>query len=150
MESLSRSVFCFIALLCSLTLLGCSGNASKAVPSGGVLKTSKGEPCAGALIVLHPQEKARVNDPKPVATADANGNFVLRTHTQDDGADPGEYGVTVVWLGSEAGVKEFSLSSESGGGATDRLGGRYGNPKDPKIKVTIPANGDKSLDIKVE
>jgi hypothetical protein len=104
----------------------------------------------GALIVLHPLEKARVNDPKPVATADANGNFVLRTHTQDDGAEPGEYGVTVVWLGAAAGAKEFSLSSESGGGATDRLSGRYGNPKEPKIKITIPANGDKNLDIKVE
>lgn len=122
MVSKSRSVFCFIALLCSLTLLGCSGNASKAVPSGGVIKTSKGEPCAGALIVLHPQEKARVNDPKPVATADANGNFVLRTHTLDDGAEPGEYGVTVVWLGSDVGAKEFSLSSESGGGSHRSVG----------------------------
>lgn len=150
MVCISRSVFCFIALFCSLFLQGCSGKASKAVPSGGILKTTKGEPCVGALIVLHPLEKARVNDPKPVATADANGNFVLRTHTQDDGAEPGEYGVTVVWLGATAGAKEFSLSSESGGGATDRLSGRYGNPKDPKIKITIPSGGDKSIALQVE
>jgi hypothetical protein len=150
MVTLSRSVSCIFASFFLFTLLGCSGHSSKAVPSGGVVKTSKGEPCAGALIVLHPQEKARLNDPKPVATADANGNFVLRTHTEDDGAQPGEYGVTVVWLWSVSGAKEFSLSSESGAGSTDRLGGRYGNPKDPKIKVTIPASGDKSLDIKVE
>lgn len=133
-----------------VVFLGCSNNTARTVASRGVLKTSKGEACEGALVVFHPLEKGRVNDPKPVATVDASGSFVLRTHTQDDGAEPGEYGVTVVWLGPAVGAKEFSLSSESASGTTDRLGGKYGNPKDPKFKVTIPPDGNQAIELKVD
>ena len=67
-----------------------------------------------------------------------------------DGALPGEYGVTVVWPGENQGKSELSLSGEGSSGGADRLGGKYGNPKDPKIKVTIPANGDLNMKIEIE
>lgn len=142
----------FVLLLPFLmaAIVGCPNNSAKTVASRGVLKTSKGEACEGALIVFHPLEKGRVNDPKPVATVDASGSFVLRTHTQDDGAEPGEYGVTVVWMGPASSSKEFSLSSETSSGVTDRLAGKYGNPKDPKFKVTIPSGGDQAIELKVD
>jgi hypothetical protein len=91
-----------------------------------------------------------LNDPKPVATAEDSGEFVVRTFTMDDGAVPGEYGVTVVWPGENQGNSGLSLSGEGSSGGADRLGGKYGNPKDPKIKVTIPANGDLNMKIEID
>jgi hypothetical protein len=128
---------------------GCSGNAIKTVPAKGTIKTAQGEVCGNALIVFHPAEKDRLNDPKPVATADANGTFVLRTFAMDDGAVPGEYGVTVVWPG-EQGEKALSLSGEGNSTGPDRLRGKYGNPKQPLLKVTIPPSGDSNISLQVE
>ena len=137
-------------LLVSISLVaGCSGSAVKTVPAKGTIKTAQGEACANALIVFHPLEKSRLNDPKPVATADASGGFVLRTFAMDDGAVPGEYGVTVVWPGDQ-GEKTLSLSGEGNSAGPDRLRGKYGNPKQPLLKVTIPPSGDSNISLQVE
>ncbi len=143
----------FRAAVLSVALLsasGCSNGKPKTAEVKGVIKTKQGKACDKALIVFHPLEKSRVNDPKPLAIAESSGAFVVRTHTSDDGAAPGEYGITVVWPGEASGKQEFSLSGESGGSGADRLGGRYGNPKDPKIKVTVPASGTPDLRIEVD
>ncbi|MFN6128488.1 MAG: hypothetical protein ACK6DC_02585 [Planctomycetota bacterium] len=131
---------------------GCGASVTTA-PTRGVIKTTKGQACEKALIVFHPTDSKRINDPKPLAVADANGSFVVRTFTTDDGAIPGEYGVTVVWpTATEAEKPKMSLFGDegSGGGGPDRLKGRYGNPKQPRIKVTIPKEGDPNLSIQVE
>ena len=137
-------------LVLLLMTAGCSNSQPKTASVKGVIKTKQGQACDKALIVFHPLEKSRVNDAKPVAIAESNGEFVVRTHTIDDGAAPGEYGVTVVWPGDSSGKQEFSLSGEGNGSGADRLGGRYGNPKDPKIKVTVPASGTPDLRIEVD
>jgi hypothetical protein len=142
-----RSYVC-IALL--ISLVGCAPSKPQTFLAKGTIKTSQGEACAGALIVLHPTEKSRLNDPKPVATADESGNFVLRTYSMDDGAVPGEYGVTIVWPGKPSGAAEFSLSSEGAGVGPDRLGGRYGKPTEPVIKITIPSGGDQNITLQVD
>lgn len=139
-----------LTLLASTSLLGCSNSGPKVVPAGGTIKTLSGAPCKDAFIVFHPLEKARLHDPKPLANADESGNFTLRTFTMDDGAAPGEYGVTIVWADKSSNQREFSISGEGSAAATDRLGGKYGNPKDPKIKVTIPAEGNKSISLQVD
>jgi hypothetical protein len=132
---------------------GCS-QPVKTVPSRGVIKTNKGQPCEKALIVFHPTDPKRINDPKPLAVADGTGAFVVRTFTTDDGAIPGEYGVTVVWPSSvtEGEKPKMPLFGEEGssGGGPDRLKGKYGNPKQPRIKITIPSGGDPNLSIQVE
>ncbi|MFN7733780.1 MAG: hypothetical protein ACK5OB_17925 [Pirellula sp.] len=133
-----------------LAMLGCSPTGVAPVPARGVVKTKSGTPCEGALVVFHPQEKGRVNDPKPVATADASGNFVLTTMALNDGAVPGDYGVTVVWPSKSNGERELSLSGEGGGGGADQLGGRYGDPRTPAIKLTIPAQGNTDIQLQVE
>ena len=129
---------------------GCSKGNPKTAVVRGVIKTKQGQPCSTALIVFHPLEKPRLNDPKPVATAEESGEFVVRTFTMDDGAVPGEYGVTVVWPGDSDGQSALSLSGEGSTSGADRLGGKYGNPKDPKIKLTIPASGDPNLKIEID
>lgn len=149
-ESPMSSVILRRTLLVSIGLIaGCSGSTIKTVPAKGTIKTAQGEACGNALVVFHPIEKSRLNDPKPVATTDTLGGFVLRTFTMDDGALPGEYGVTVVWPG-EQGEKTFSLSGEGNSAGPDRLRGKYGNPKEPLLKVTIPPSGDSNISLQVE
>jgi hypothetical protein len=99
-------------LVLFLVTAGCSNSQPTTASVKGVIKTKQGQACDKALIVFHPLEKSRVNDAKPVAIAESNGEFVVRTHTIDDGAAPGEYGVTVVWPGDSSGNQEFSLSGE--------------------------------------
>jgi hypothetical protein len=141
--------------LFSLFLLaaGCS-QPVKTVPARGVIKTNQGQPCEKALIVFHPTEKERINDPKPLAIADSTGAFVVRTFGADDGAIPGEYGVTVVWHSEPSGEKpKISLFGDEEGGrpaGPDRLNGKYGNPKQPLIKLTIPPDGNSNIVLEVE
>lgn len=112
----------------------------------GEVVTADGKPCDGALVVFHPQAPEKVNDPKPVATTDENGRFILTTHQLEDGAPEGEYGVTVVWNKAVSDGK-MSLSGE-GGAVTDQLGGRYGDPQAPKLTATVKAS--ESNDFKFE
>lgn len=137
-----------VVLLVALTA-GCSAGAVKTVPAKGTIKTAQGEACANALIVFHPLEKTRLGDPKPVATADETGAFVVRTFTMEDGAVPGDYGVTVVWPGQQQEV-QFSITGEGKSAGSDRLLGKYGNPSQPLIKITIPASGDQNISLQVE
>jgi hypothetical protein len=115
----------------------------------GVVKTKSGQPCDGALVVFHPQAKDRLNDPKPVATTDSSGNFSLTTFAENDGAVPGDYGVTIVWP-AKSGQSELSLSGEGSSGGKDQLNGRYGDPRSPQIQVTVPASGKSDLALEVD
>lgn len=138
-----------VGLLMLVVSVGCSPAGVQPVATSGVVKTRAGEPCSGALVVFHPMEKERLQDAKPVATTDASGHFVLTTFALNDGALPGEYGVTVVWPGENSGSGEFSLSSESKS-VLDRLGGRYGDPRTPALRVTIPSTGSNPIELQVE
>jgi len=141
---------CFVLSLVGMMVLGCGKAAPNTTPIAGTLKTTAGAPCSGALVVFHPQEKERLNDPKPLAIVDAAGNFTVRTFTEDDGAVPGEYAVTVVW---PAAAKEAKLSLSDEGNEVssgpDRLKGAYGNPREAKFQVTIQSGNNPPLEFKV-
>lgn len=123
----------FFGAVLALGATGCS-TASKLAPVSGKI-TYKGAPCDGALVVFHPLESDRVNDPKPVATTAADGTYNLTSFAENDGAEPGEYGVTVVW---NAPAKEAKMSiSGEGSVGSDRLKGSYGNPASTKLKAKI-------------
>lgn len=142
-ETTSRSAtfdFCKFFLLSLILGAGCS-SGSAYYPAGGVVKLSDGTPCDGALIVFHPIDAGKENDPKPVAECDAQGSFQLTTMSPQDGAAAGEYGVTVVWNGTPGKESKFSLSSESAGGA-DRLKGKYGQPQSPLLRAKVEAQGE--------
>ena len=124
-----------IAMLLA-SLVGCTPAAPKTFPVQGIVKTTTGEPCSGALVVFHPSDEARLNAPKPFATCGADGSFRLTTYQEGDGAAQGDYAVTIVWNDSGKGSK-LSLSGEGGGGGQDRLGGRFGDPQNPKFKVEV-------------
>lgn len=143
------------AWICGLLFVGGCGKAAPVTAEiRGELKTAAGTPCGGALIVFHPQEPNRVNAAKPVAIAEADGSFVVRTFSDSDGAEPGNYKITVVWpQDKNAKEAKMSLSSEGGeggGGGPDRLKGAYGDPNTTKLGVTIKAEGNDPLKLTVE
>ncbi len=129
------------------TLTGCGSGTPKTSPAKGIV-TRAGVPCVGAMVVLHPLAKERANDPKPVATANEQGVVVFTTFAKDDGAVPGEYGVTIVWNAKSSGGT-MSLSGEGQTGL-DQLGNRYGDPRNPKIKVTVEAGKPNDFKFEVE
>ena len=85
-----------------------------------------------------------------MATTSADGSFTLTTTREGDGALPGSYGVTIVW-NKPAPDKKLSLSSEGGGaGTTDRLQGRYGDPRKPQFEVQVADPGPDTFEFTVK
>lgn len=132
-----------------VAVVGCGPSKPNYQPVRGKVSTSDGEACDGALVVFHPKDAARVNDKKPFGTCAADGTFSLTTDELGDGAEAGEYGVTIVWIRRDEGSAKMSLSSESSGGR-DALGGRYGQPESPPFDATVAAGGDNTFDFTVE
>jgi hypothetical protein len=128
-----------------LAVVGCGPTALPPMPISGSVKTVDGQPCVNALVVFHPKDKERVNAAKPVATTDAEGRFQLTTFALNDGAIPGEYGVTIVWPSVGGESSELSLSGEGKSVSPDQLNGNYGNPAAPLIKVTVSAKTNEDL-----
>ncbi len=139
---------CVLFLLCLAT--GCGSSEPTPVSTKGVVKTKSGRPCDNALVVFHPLDQGRVNDPKPVATTNAEGQFVLTTFAVNDGAIPGEYAVTVVWPGQDAKTSKMSMTGEGGAVGADQLKGKFGNPSKPLLKVTVPKEGAIALTFEVD
>lgn len=146
---MARIVYRFALLCGSLLLVGCGEPVPTTIATSGSVRTAKGMPCDGAFVVFHPQEESRVSDPKPLATCDDQGNFILTTFRAEDGAEPGKYGVTVVWPGK---VKQaaLSLSSESSPSGKDQLKGKYGKPAAPKLTAEVTAGEPNTFEFVVE
>lgn len=147
---MNKNVPIFFILVCSLIAVGCSPSEPAPVAVKGTVKTAKGQPCDNALVVFHPTAKERLNDPKPVATTNAEGVFVLTTFAQDDGALPGDYAVTVVWPGKAGAASKMSLSGEGEAVGADQLKGKYGDPSRPLLKATVPTEGAANIALEVE
>lgn len=132
-----------------LIVTGCGSSGPQLLPVSGKVSTKDGKPCDNALVVFHPQESERVNDPKPFAKTDEQGNFKLTTNVEGDGALAGKYGVTIVWQ-SAAKESKFSLSGEGQGSTTDRLNGKYANPSQPQITIEVKAGTNNQVELSVE
>ena len=84
-----------LPILC-LLLVGCSGsngddNRPSRVPVTGSI-TYKGQPVEGAQVVFSPKSP---DGTAAAGTTDESGRFELTTFTDNDGAIPGSYNVTV-------------------------------------------------------
>ena len=144
-----RSKLLSFTLICSFAV-GCTPSATGPVTTKGTVKTKSGRPCDNALVVFHPLEKNRLNDPKPVGKTDNNGSFMLTTLAENDGALPGDYAITVVWPGQDVKSSKMSLTGEGGAPGTDQLKGKFGNPSKPLLKATIPSKGGTELAFEVD
>jgi hypothetical protein len=132
--------------------IGCSSESTKpkAIPASGKVVYRKKQIPVGALVVFHPKD-SKLEDAikgKPFGTVKEDGTFTLTTYAENDGAPPGEYGVTIEWKPRQEG--KMSLSSEGGGSGIDKLGGRYGNPQQPVLTATVKENDANSFNFEVD
>jgi hypothetical protein len=113
---------------------GCGGEDRVEVyPAAGTV-TYRGRPADGAEVTLYWAGES-VPDrrfPIPSGTVGGDGRYELTSFEPADGAPPGLYLATVVWL--EA-IKPGENPEAAARG--DRLGGRYANPETSGLSVTI-------------
>ena len=127
------------------TVVGCGKsedpNARQTFPASGMV-TYQGQPIPDASIRLHPVSPPE--DGKPVYTprgrADASGLYTLSTYSAGDGAPPGDYLVSVSWLGPLDGVSEDEEDK-----LKERLPRKYNFAETSGIKVTV-TEGDNMLE----
>ncbi|WP_169977893.1 carboxypeptidase regulatory-like domain-containing protein [Tautonia rosea] len=109
--------------------------------------TVKGVPATGAQIMLHP------SDPELIAlglfphgTVDESGVFALSTYEQTDGAPAGRYRVTLTWPDLDYQPKSPLEREELALGVSppDRLKGRYADPEQSGLELTIDGDGSSS------
>ena len=96
-------------------------------PTQGAL-TINGQPAKGALLVFHPVDDKLLDarGARPTATVDADGNFVLTTYQNGDGAPAGQYRVTILWF-----------DNPDSSSAWDKLGNRFARAETSKILLTV-------------
>jgi hypothetical protein len=123
-----------IASLAAISLLGCSGgNEVPLFPAQGKL-TVAGLPAEGALVTLVP-ESGGEPDVRPSGRVNAEGVFNIQTYDPDTqatkvGARPGIYVALVTWVPDPT---DSNLEM----GVRDRLGNRYRNRENSKIRFEI-------------
>lgn len=146
---MSRSIALFALILLATLTLGCGSSGPAMELVSGKISKQDGKPCDNALVVFHPQDPKRLNDPKPFAKTDSQGAFQLTTQIEGDGALIGNYGVTIVWHGVEKQTK-LSLSGEGQGSSVDKLNGKYANPNKPLFSVEVKEGTENRFDLTVE
>lgn len=123
-----------------LLLAGCAPSDRLPVyPVRGQVLDARRQPAADALVVFHPLSADGEAAVRPLAYADAQGNFTLTTYQQGDGAPAGEYAVTLEWR-----EKRRTPFAADGEGA-DRLQGRYRDPASSPFRFTVKEQSQNDL-----
>ncbi|HEV7281768.1 MAG TPA: carboxypeptidase-like regulatory domain-containing protein [Pirellulaceae bacterium] len=126
-----------------LLLTGCGGEF---VPATGIVNVD-GAPASGATVIFHPAS----GSDRATGRTDESGRYTLKTSAPGDGARPGEYAVTVVWLEEKpAPPAEASDDPEHMTVAEDRLKGRYAEKSDASPKATVPGGGGELAPIELK
>ena len=88
-----------------------------------------GKPAKDVFVSFHPKEAVGDRPYLPSGRTDENGEFVLSTFVEGDGAPAGEYDVTVTWP-----VRFNPISTLWEG---DQLKGRYRDKAKPAFTITV-------------
>lgn len=129
-DPLKYAHFACCMIFLPLFSLGCAEekpDLPERQPTHGTISYN-GEVPNGAVIQLCPLliEKVDWRTVKPAGRVGADGKFSINTYELNDGAVAGEYVVTVLWTGENPEVP-----------VPDLFKGRYSNPGNPVMKVTI-------------
>ena len=114
-----------------LSMAGCGESGPTLYPVRGTVKVG-GKPAAEAIVFLHRVGRSAPDEPVPYGRAGADGAFVVTSRKPGDGAQAGEYVLTVVW-------PDMSKPEDSNGMRPDALRGTYDKPAQSKFKVTVEA-----------
>jgi len=139
--------------LFATALTGCGSDAKpKAVPVSGSVMLKNKKPTSGALIVFHPTDPAlekRIGG-KPMAKVGDDGKFSITSYAENDGAPPGEYGITVDWRAKPKAGGMRMGDGEGGSSGGPMLKSMYSNPQQPFMKVTVKAGEPNEFNIEIE
>lgn len=120
---------------------GCSSSEQEGrmtvYPVSGVVKVA-GQPAAGARLTFYgaTRELTGAGTVAPVAEADENGVFNVRSYDPQDGAPAGKFNVTVFWPEEVPEGVDPEVNRPK-----DRLKGRYGNPETSGLVAEVPEGG---------
>jgi len=141
MASLMRTLECSLIVaisLVSLGLAGCGGEGvsgpEKLVPVTGTLKL-KGVPLAGATLSLLPI--ATTKGTGGFAVTDAEGKFVLKHASGQEGVEPGSYVGVVSLMLKPDGKPVPTGESAMDHGAKESIPVKYTSADTTSIRVTI-------------
>ena len=139
-------IFACLSLLPMFSACSSQRGTPGCVPAAGIV-TLNGVPVEGAGISFAPQP-GNPNAQSAFATTDQSGAFVVTTTKQGDGMQSGEYIVM---------VKKTTVTGEksSTGGGDDRqvvnhLPPKYAHKDTSGLTVTIPPNGNRNIELKLE
>jgi hypothetical protein len=113
-------------VICCLPL-ACSKSGSSAYPVHGEVFFN-GQPATGAAVHFHPLDGEEGTAAYAVVNDD--GSFEMSTFGTNDGAEPGNYAVTINWRKEEKIDGEIVASD-------DLLGERYSKAATSGLKVTV-------------
>jgi hypothetical protein len=114
------------AAVLALVLAGCAKGHKPVVPVRGKV-FFYGKPADGALVVFNPVGDNDPNAVRPQGTVGSDGAFEMTTYEAKDGAPPGEYNVTFVWL-----IENLKTKKE-----WSPLPTRYMAPENSGARVTV-------------
>ena len=98
-------------------------------PVKGSIKVA-GQPADGAIVFMHRKGKTDILETVPFATANAAGEFTIATPSQGDGAQVGEYEITLVY-------PDKSKPEGGNGERPDLLNGAYVKPGTGKFTYSV-------------
>jgi hypothetical protein len=125
-----RKVVFYLISALALTAVSCTNN--KIYPVSGKV-TYKGDPAVGATVFFHRQGVDPMNEHMIMAIVQDDGSFELVCGSLGKGAPPGKYDVLVEWkpvTGQSKGRPQHG---------SDKLKGRYADPKHPLLHATVDA-----------
>ena len=148
-RSVSPTSFARFVMAVAYATVAGSGCGRSGVPAGpprlptvaaaGVL-TVRGQPVAGATVVMHHAEGRA----SAIGTTDAEGRFTLTTYQKDDGAPAGHYRVTVA-KNDTTEVEPGVLAPLSAEPTRPTIPLSYGNPDTSGLTCEIPPDGNTEI-----
>jgi hypothetical protein len=108
---------------------GCGQNGPALYPVSGKVQCD-GKPVADAMVFFHRAGKTDINEPVPYGFTTADGTYQLGTNMLGDGAQAGDYVITVVW-------PDMTKKENGNGERPDLLKGTFSKASESKFKATV-------------
>jgi len=147
--------YCFILVsffALALCVAGCKPSGLKGlVPCSGVILDKSGQPVAEASITFVPPSLGDQSR-GAAAKSDESGRFSVMTD-MNDGIFPGEYKIVVSKVIPDKPLEEVRKASAEGkflSVSYKEQMGKYASVVTSGLSATIPAKGDKNLEIKLD
>lgn len=123
-------------LASSLMLVGCGSSGPEMAPVSGTVSYN-GEPLKKGMIAFVSSDPARQN---ATAMIGPDGSYTLQTIEPGDGAQVGDYTVTVTDVATEE-ILDY-IPKGKPAAKTSTLPDKYGNPDTSGVKVTVQSGSN--------